>query len=82
MERDGSSKRAAAAAHQSRHERRQIDHQHQVHRVAHATPPLSSCSFMKAVNMLDDQESLAGRATALREIQLLAVQFLEQQIKT
>lgn len=35
--------------------------------------------LMKASNMLHDEESLAGRAAALREIQALAVQYLEQQ---
>jgi len=36
--------------------------------------------LMKAANMLHDEESLAGRATALREIQELAVQFVEEQV--
>jgi AcrR family transcriptional regulator len=33
--------------------------------------------LMKAANMLHDEDNLAGRAAGLREIQALAVQFLE-----
>jgi AcrR family transcriptional regulator len=35
--------------------------------------------LMKAANMLHDEENLLGRVAALREIQALAVRFLEQQ---
>jgi hypothetical protein len=34
--------------------------------------------LMKAASSLNDEEGLSGRATALRELQSLAAQYLEQ----
>jgi AcrR family transcriptional regulator len=36
--------------------------------------------LMKAASMLSDEEGLSGRATALRELQVLAVHYLEQRL--
>jgi hypothetical protein len=36
--------------------------------------------LMKAANMLSDEEGLPGRAAGLRELQALAVHYMEQRL--
>ena len=37
--------------------------------------------LIKAANTLSDEQGLAGRATALRELRALATQYLEQRLR-